>query len=47
MPNFPNTDKFYTKIINDECELYWAADMSPQARYTHAFDVHAGSENLL
>ena len=42
-----NTDKFYTKIVNDEYEFYWAEDMSPQAWCMNVFDVPAGSETLL
>ena len=42
-----NTDKFYTKIVNDECELYWAEDMWPQAWCMHAFYVSVGSETFL
>ena len=42
-----NTDKFYTKIVNDEYELYRAEDMSPQAWCMNAFDVPAGSETLI
>ena len=42
-----NTEKMYTKIVNNECELYWAGDMSPQAWCMHAFDGPAGIETLL
>ena len=47
MLKFLNTNKIYTKIVHDECELYWAEDMSPQAWFMHAFNVPAGSERLL
>ena len=47
MPKVLNTDKIYPKIVNNDCELYWAEDMSPQSQCMHAFDVHASSGTLL
>ena len=41
-----NTDKFYTKTVNDECKLYLAEYMSPQSWCINAFNVPAGSEML-
>ena len=47
MPKLLNTEKFYTKTVNDKCELYWAENMSPQAWCMHAFIVPAGINTLL
>ena len=47
MPKVLTTDKFYTKIVNDNYELYCVEDISPQSRCMHAFDLPAGIKTLI
>ena len=47
MPKLLNTKRIYTKIVNDEYELYWEKVILPQDWCMHAFDLPAGSETLL